>query len=328
MLKFSFLSAILTACIVVACGSFVSHMHQTTPIVQYRSGPLPITTSALFGTGVPELLEDITGSINWYQLIRGFDSQFLQQLNRVLQYLKKVSKVIRTTVLFHRLLSSFPKVDYLMLKAALQYYATQEIIQFGRDGSFVILDPERVDKFVARIVSLAANANGQVPRAKIEKIWHENKQQLNDLVEYLQLENICYTTDEGSIVFPHTIHQKGIVPNPYVNAILNSSSQTLNQTIVGPGDIIFARFLVVLTRELGIPRAITNTAGLWVTGEGASRSALLADLVQEQNCDIIRLRSGGEQCLQLIQSSHDLLIQLTKLFKWGKKDLLSQISNG
>ncbi|TFF95247.1 MAG: GTP-binding protein, partial [Promethearchaeota archaeon] len=109
-------------------------------------------TSAKEGTYVDKLLEDITGSIDWSDLIKNVKPQIATAIGGILKTLRNEVKVIKTSKLLDILSEKLPSQDRLILKAGLRTFAAQDLIQFGRKDLYVVLDPVFIDKWMAKLI--------------------------------------------------------------------------------------------------------------------------------------------------------------------------------
>lgn len=64
--------------------------------------------------------------------------------------------------------------DYLVFQSLLRQFSSQELIQFGRSEVYIILDPEYIDKWLAKIISSAAKNDGIVLKEQLIKNWSLN----------------------------------------------------------------------------------------------------------------------------------------------------------
>ncbi len=267
-------------------------------------------TSAKNGEGISRLMEDLAGSIDWSALIKNIDPGVIVAVGNALRELRANNKVMRITDLMNQLatLTVFNNnANPLVLKAIIRKYATQELIQFGRSEVFIVLDPEFLGKWVAKLLSNAARADGVVTREEYLKTEVINPTHLDIFFQYLENENICYPLSPGAWVFPNVLHKGEPNLEGYVKMILESAPQTKGYQIKGPGDLIFSRLTVTLARECGLPAFASNVAGLWIQGEGSNKTAALIQFIPARDGGVIRIKAGGGRGIEFLAQFEEIV---------------------
>ncbi len=270
-------------------------------------------TSAKSGEGIARLMEDLAGSIDWSALIRNVDPRVVSAIGSALKDLRVTAKVMRLTDLLNHF-ASLPGVkdlaDPLLLKVVLRQYATQEIIQFGRSDLFIVLDPEFLGKWVAKLLSNAARAEGVVNRENNLKTGTISINQLDLLFQYLENEKICYALRPGTWVFPNVLHKGEPSLDDSIQLVLNSAPQTVGFRIKGPGDLIFSRLTVTLARELGVPAFASNVAGVWIHGQSIGKTAVLLQFIPALDGGVIRVKAGGGRGVEVLAQIQEIARQV------------------
>jgi len=257
-------------------------------------------TSAVTKQNLMGLLEDIAGAVDWSSLMKTLPPEVLLSVENELKDLRKHTKIFMLTDLMAELEHRLKDIDLIMLKAVLKKNAAQEIVQFGRSELFIILDPEMIDKGIAKIIGMAAESNGMVNFDEINglkslRILDSKQKKL--LMEYLVNEKVCYFVRDDTWLFPHVLHRKEneIKLDRLTLEILNSEPISGGIKFTGPGDLIFNRFTVLLAQELGIPENISNIAGVWKIARGHNKTVLMGQFIPSSNGGVIRLKVGGGQ---------------------------------
>ncbi|MHA1820002.1 MAG: GTP-binding protein, partial [Promethearchaeota archaeon] len=264
-------------------------------------------TSAKEKIGIRELKEAIASAVDWGHLITSFNSELGVKIGIYLNELSKKSKIMLKSELINILKNNFPKTDELELNAILNHYASQDKVQFGRSDIYVILDPEYVDKKIAKILASASRTEGIIDHLKISRILRLDNSQASTIIDYLLNEKICYRISNANLIFPNVIHKKKIEMDDITRNILESGTIEIGLKFNGPGDLIFHQYIVSLANELGAPEYISNTNGLWKEGTGHTMTALLINYIPGRKGGVIRLKSGGANASELITSVKKIL---------------------
>ena len=191
-------------------------------------------------------------------------------------------------------------IDPILMKVLLKKNAAQEILQFGRSELFIILDPELIDKAIAKIIGKAAESNGMVSFDEInglKSLRVIDKKQKKLLMKYLENENVCYKVRDNTWLFPHVLHrhESEIKADRLTLEILNSEPVSGGIKFNGPGDLIFTRFTVLIAQELGVPEKASNIAAVWKIGRGHNLTAFMGQFIPSSKGGVIRLKVGGAQ---------------------------------
>ncbi|MHA1820758.1 MAG: GTP-binding protein, partial [Promethearchaeota archaeon] len=261
-------------------------------------------TSAETGEGLDKLLEAIAGGVDWSVLIKSFDSNLAYRVGRELQELSKQFKILHKAKLLGELKSRMTGATDLELGTVLNYFASQDRLQFGRFSEYVILNPEYIDKRIGRLLTKAARNGGLISRSDLDTIFNlKNREQSDMISDYLEQENICYDTGGGSYLFPNVIHKKEVELDEHLLEVLNSSPLEGSIEFDGPGDLIFHQSSIALSRELGVPEFISNTAGAWKFGSGHKLSVLLIYYLKRKGGGLVQLKAGGGDPESLINTA-------------------------
>ena len=120
------------------------------------------TTSAMIGKGVKELLEGISGAVEWSELLKSFNEKIGVSIGEYIKKKSKERKIERRIELIKSILNDFKGTDELEVNAILNYYISQAIIQISKNEEYIILDPEYVDKRIGKIISEASERDGVI----------------------------------------------------------------------------------------------------------------------------------------------------------------------
>jgi hypothetical protein len=274
--------------------------------------------SAREETGIDKLLEDITGCIDWSSLIKNIKPEVVSSIESILKIIRNEFKIIKTTKLLNKLMQELPNQDRLVLRAALDNFASQDLIQFGRNDIYIILDPVYIDKWIAELIRRAADNDGVLSHNAGLEGWQLKGEQFDILMDFLTVENVCFDMGNKKWLFPNVIH-KG-EPNlaeldDWARKILESSPTVENVNFKGPGDLIFSRILVILSREYGEPLFISNVAGIWTRGSGRSKTVIFIHFIPSPEGGLIRVRTGGEKCERMCDKTTEVIDAILETFK-------------
>ncbi len=274
-------------------------------------------TSAKEETGIRHLLEDMIGVIDWSDLIKNIDPKTASEIAGILKMHRTSIKVSKTAKLLKILTQKLPSQDRLTLKAALRNFAAQDLLQFGRKDLYVVLDPEFIDKSMARLIRRAADNQGILEYGKGIENWKLGGEQFNALMDYLEIENICFDMGNKKWLFPNVIHKgepqlKEI--DGWAYQILKASPLIENIKFKGPGDLIFSRILVILSREYGDSIYISNISGIWTEGSGRKKSVIFLHFIPSPEGGLIRIRAGGEKGERIYRETINAVNSILKTF--------------
>ncbi len=274
-------------------------------------------TSAVTKHNIDVLIEDIAGAVDWSALMKEIPPEVLSSVENILKKLRLDKKILKFTDLMREFEQRLEGIDQILLKAILKNNATQEIVQFGHHEVFIILDPEIIDKSIAKIIGLAAESNGTVTFdgiKQLKKLRSLDNKQKNLLMEYLEQENVCYPVRDGVWLFPHVIHDEKIKVEKITLDILDSGSISGGIKFIGPGDLIFSRFTVLVSHEFGIPEKMSNIAAVWTIGRGHNKTAVMGQFISSPKGGVVRLKSGGGRGKKILDQVFEMLNQILSAY--------------
>jgi len=265
------------------------------------------TTSAMIGKGVKELLEGISGAVEWSELLKSFNEKIGVSIGEYIKKKSKERKIERRIELIKSILNDFKGTDELEVNAILNYYISQAIIQISKNEEYIILDPEYVDKRIGRIISEASERDGVIEITRMQEIMKLGRNEMEDIIDYILKENICYKASENIIVFPNVIHKTEVELEEYLIEVLNSNPIEEIIKFRGPGDVIFLQYSAIMSKEIGNPEYISNIAGAWKRWSGKDTSVIVIMYIKSQQGGVIRLKSGGGRGNEMMQQALSIL---------------------
>lgn len=109
-------------------------------------------------------------------------------------------------------------------------------------------------------------------------------------------------------LFPNVIHKGEPVINDELKVVLDSEPQITAIKIKGPGDLVFSRLIVSISREIGNPKLVSNQMSVWMEYYGKEKTAIFIQFIPSPEGGVIRFKTGGAKG----KATHESIIKLSQ----------------